>query len=365
MRYIHILFKIFLSLSVIVVPVLAPLNFLGGSHPAQGVDGLDKLSWANVDPDHARFFWVHLFMTLFVVWYVCYIVYKELLFFVEVRNCFLASPDHQTLDSAATVLATDTPQQSLHTLKDVYSMFPGGVRSIKLNRDVSVLSKKLQRRERLICAYEAAVIKTMRSAILYHGKYAGTRSSTRKTFVEEKVSRDAVLLNGNRMGSIGQRWSFKFPALLTLTKEKADHKDQCLQELARLNEEIRSDRQKLTSLYRTGEVSKEFPHVRSAFVRFNKQSSAWMACQTVLCPRPLQLMARHVDIALRRYQMGFPVFSLVESLFTDWSGLSCHRVASCPLGSTCCLYRIPFPDHYSGGLNTVAFLASHNPPVAY
>lgn len=212
---------------------------------------------------------------------------------MEFRNCFLATPELECLESATTILVMDIPDENLHTLQELYSIFPGGVRSIKINRDLSVLSKKILRRQKLVCAYEAAVIKSMKSATYSSSqRHTGNCSSTENIAATEKPSPHEVVLD--RIGT-ESRQSWKSPIRSLLVKH--DVKDQCLQELARLDEDVRTDQHKLTELYRTGETSTEFPQVGSAFVRFNAQSSARMACQTNMCPRPLQLLARHVDVA--------------------------------------------------------------------
>jgi len=344
LRYINTLFKIFLHLSLIVVPVFVPLNSLGGNNAAHGVDGLDRLSWANVNSDHASFYWAHLLMTFFVIWYVCYIVYKELLFYVEVRNCFLASPEHEHLESATTILVTDIPDENLHTLRELYSIFPGGVRSIKINGDISALSKKILRRQKLICAYEAAVIKSMKSATYSCSqRYIDNYSSSRNMAVMEKPSSDNVLPDRIRTES-RRSWKSPIPSRLVIH----DVKDQCLQELAKLNEDVRTDQHKLMELYYTGEPSTEFPKVRSAFVRFNAQSSAWMACQTNLCPRPLQLLARHVGVAFE--DIRWDCLS-----FRWWNRFVRTGVVSVAIVSLLILWAVPVA--FTGFLSQITTLA--------
>ncbi len=226
------------------MPVLIPLNTLGGNNATYGVDGLDRLSWTNVNSNYANFYWAHLLIIFFVIEYVCLIIYKKLLFYMEIRNCFLALSEQERLESATTILVTDIPDNDLSTLREIYSIFPGEVRSIKINRDISALSKKILRRQKLICAYKTAVIKSMKSAIYSQQRtenYASSRS-----------------------------WKSPIPSLSV----KHNVKNQYLQELEKLNKDVRKDQHKLIELYYTGETSKEFPKIKSAFVRFNAQLSA-------------------------------------------------------------------------------------------
>ena len=89
-------------------------------------------------------------MVLLVIVFVCYTIYVELLFYVHLRNAYLALPAHRLLKAGNTILVTDIPEKDLPVLKDVYGIFPGGVHSVWINRDLSALPKKVQERKRLV-----------------------------------------------------------------------------------------------------------------------------------------------------------------------------------------------------------------------
>ena len=71
---------------------------------------------------------------------------------------------HRLLEAANTILVTDIPEKDFPLLEDVYGIFPGGVHSVWINRDLSALSKKIQRRRKLITTLEAAEISLITSA---------------------------------------------------------------------------------------------------------------------------------------------------------------------------------------------------------
>lgn len=75
--------------------------------------------------------------------FICYTIYVELLFYVHLRNSYLVSPAHHLLEAANTILVTDIPEEDLPVLEDVYGIFPGGVHSVWINRDLSTLSEKI------------------------------------------------------------------------------------------------------------------------------------------------------------------------------------------------------------------------------
>ncbi len=143
LRYIRTLLAIFTSLSIVVILCLIPLNLLGGNDAAGVTRGLDRYSWANIGLDHTAFYWAHLAMALLVIVFIYYTIYVELLFYVYVRNSYLVSPAHRLLEAANTILVTDIPEKDLAVLEDIYGLFPGGIHSVWINRDLSALSEKI------------------------------------------------------------------------------------------------------------------------------------------------------------------------------------------------------------------------------
>jgi len=83
---------------------------------------------------------------------------------------------------------------------------------------------------------------------------------------------------------------------IPLIGRRVDTIHHCLGELARMNKEIRAD---LAELAASGEESSKYPRMKSAFIRFNTQSAAYMACQTLLNADPLHSSARHINVSVR------------------------------------------------------------------
>ncbi len=69
-------------------------------------------------------------MTFFVIAFVCHIIYEKLLFYIEIRNCYLTSSEHHLLEFASTVLIMNISENELSALKDLYSMFSEKVRCV-------------------------------------------------------------------------------------------------------------------------------------------------------------------------------------------------------------------------------------------
>ena len=301
LRYIRTLLTIFTSLSVVIIPCLVPLNRLGGNDIAGGTHGLDMYSWANIGLDHTALYWAHLFMALLVIVFICYTIYVELLFYVHVRNSYLVSPAHRLSEAANTILVTDIPKEDLPVLEDVYAIFPGGAHSVWINRDLSILSEKIQERKKLATTLEVAetsLISSPTKSFRQRKSHEVAQSSGANTekegplwrrYLKEK-DRDHMYIPRQ-----GCAWMPAFP----LIGKKVDTIHHCLGELARVNEEIRAESMELAEVESNGSESSRYPRMNSAFIRFNTQSAAYMACQTILNANPLHSSARHVNVSVR------------------------------------------------------------------
>ena len=72
------LLKIFIPLGLVILPVLIPLNKVGGrdqnpiGHHTKNVThysvtGLDQLAWGNVKPENTARYWAHLVLAVLVI----------------------------------------------------------------------------------------------------------------------------------------------------------------------------------------------------------------------------------------------------------------------------------------------------------
>ena len=281
LRYLRTLLRIFVSLSLIIIPILVPLNLVYGKNAPGGVQGLDRFSWANVGLAHSSFYWAHLAMALTVVIFVCHTIYAELIEYVGIRQAYLESPLHQAQAFANAILVTDIPRKFLSTssLNRLYSVFSGGVRTVWINRDLSKLSKKILERRRVVGLLEAAETKLVRSAMRSSGGQLG--------YDPTKVGKGG-LHHVHDQGD-GPRWkrylrendrdyirlsvsSLTWIPSIPFVGRKVDTIDHCWQELSRLNNEIDQDQQD----------PERYPLLNSAFIQFNTQEAAYMACQTLV-----------------------------------------------------------------------------------
>jgi hypothetical protein len=168
LRYLRTLLKIFVPAACIILPILLPLNILGGrgSHYAEGqyaynatnVTGLNQLAWGNVAPNHTGRYWAHWLLALALITWVCYIAFDELRGYIRMRQAYMTSPQHRLRASATTVLVSSIPRKwcTVEALDGLYDVFPGGIRNIWVNRNFDELQAKVETRDKLALKLEAA-----------------------------------------------------------------------------------------------------------------------------------------------------------------------------------------------------------------
>src|SRR5271169_977628 len=89
--------------------------------------------------------------TRLIVGATCCLMYHELDAFVRIRQDNLTAEDHKFTVRATTILVTSIPKTFLDvkTLRQVFSVFPGGVKNVFLNRDCKDLLDKVQDRDKI------------------------------------------------------------------------------------------------------------------------------------------------------------------------------------------------------------------------
>ncbi|CRG84611.1 putative protein RSN1 [Talaromyces islandicus] len=181
LRYLRMLLKIFVPLGLFILPILIPLNKVGGkdfnlvgntNHTRWNVSGLDQLAWGNVTPEHTNRYWAHLVLAVLSIFYVCAVFFDELRGYIRLRQAYLTSPQHRLRASATTVLVTAIPKDwlTLDALAKLYDVFPGGIRNIWINRDFDELNEKVKLRNKLALLLEAAETELLKKCKKAHKK---------------------------------------------------------------------------------------------------------------------------------------------------------------------------------------------------
>lgn len=168
MRYLKTLLVIFVPLACITLPILVPVNYVGGigqnlwSNTTDNIDddvvGLSTVAWGNVKAENHSRRWAHLILALVVIIWVCFVIFSEMRVYVKVRQDWLTSAEHRLRASANTVLVSSIPRKWLseEALRGLFDVFPGGIRNIWLTRDFSELLEKINKRKAVHHMLESA-----------------------------------------------------------------------------------------------------------------------------------------------------------------------------------------------------------------
>lgn len=207
LRYLLMMLKIVVPLAIVVIPILCPLNFLDGKAEWQHqndknvtISGLDKLAFGNVAPDKTHRYWAHLILSVATAVWTCFIMLKELRYYIGVRQEYLTSPQHRLRASATTVLISSIPDKWLtfRALDGLYDVFPGGIRNIWINRNFDPLLEKVDKRDQAHQNLEDAeteLIKLVKKAQLKKAKKErkkAARSSKAKTVEQSQQEKDRL-----------------------------------------------------------------------------------------------------------------------------------------------------------------------------
>jgi calcium permeable stress-gated cation channel len=338
LRYLSMCLKIFTPMAVIIIPVLLPLNYRDGKGTRtidgvpNNITGLDTLAWPNVSPENTDRYWAHLILAIGVIIWVCFVFHQELTHYIAKRQEFLSSPAHRLKASSTTVLIQDIPGKLCNeeALEEMYGEFPGGIRRIWINRDFTALVKKDKLRKDFEDKLENAETDMLRKAVKQSrkAKRSQKEAPTETTnggqiranlpSLEDPIAPPAAELGSAtpemcqrdlehdiktgatwtkyltpkqrstmRIPNGGHTAAARIPLVGRFFSTKVDAIYYCRRELARLNKEIEDD----------VEISESYPTNKSAFIQFNSQLAAQLACQSVAHTTPKYMRRRFVEIS--------------------------------------------------------------------
>ena len=190
------------------MPILLPINYVGGkgrninvseedgNQSDDEVTGLDTLAWGNVSDTKTKRYSAHLLMAILVVIWVCGVFFSEFKVYVKVRQDYLTSAEHRLRASATTVLVNSIPGKWLseEALRGLFDVFPGGIRNIWLNRDLTGLLDKISERDKVHQKLEQAETDLIKAAnkIYLKQKKAEDKKRAKSMTKEERQAQDAA-----------------------------------------------------------------------------------------------------------------------------------------------------------------------------
>ena len=338
LRFLSMCLKIFTPMAIIIMPILIPLNVKQGkgtntiSGVTYNITGLDTLAWSNVSPANTSRYWAHLILAVGAVGWICFISHQELSHYITKRKQFISSLGHRLKASSTTVLIQDIPENICNeeALEELYGDFPGGIRRIWINRDFTVLVNKDKLRKHYEDLLENTETDLLRKVAKQSRKIKSRQRGKSTQEASEQVVPEVQSEDGQtphlvrpvmgpptpaacqrdleydletkaawtkfltpkqrktmRIPNDGHTAAARIPLFGRFFTTKVDTIYYCRRELARLNKEIEID-------IKTPEA---YPQNLSAFVQFNSQKAAHLACQSVADTAPGHMRRRLVEIS--------------------------------------------------------------------
>lgn len=262
-------------------PVLFPVNATGGGGQSQ----LDILSYSNIDQatQYNRYY-AHALVAWVFLGFVLYVIFRECIYYVNLRQAFLISPFYSDRVSSRTVLFTSVPQAYLDERK-LRKVFGNSVLHVWITGDVKKIDELVEQRDKTALKLEKAEVKLIKLANKERNKALKGAASDQD---EVRPNLDA------ESGSIAARWvpPKKRPTHRTgplgLLGKKVDTIEWCREELLRLIPETEAAQAE----YRAGNYKK----IPAVFIEFKSQAEAETAYQVLAHHQSLQMSPRHIGI---------------------------------------------------------------------
>lgn len=283
-------------------PVLFPVNITGGG----GQEQLDILSYSNINPDtQGNRYYAHAFVAWVYYGFVMYLIFRECVYYINLRQAFLISPFYANRVSSRTVLFTSVPDNYLEE-RTLRKIFGNSVKHIWINHDIKETEKLVEERDKVAYKLEKAEVKLIKLA----------NKERLKTSNGAPADNTHPPLDAES-GSVASRWVplKKRPTHRTgplgLIGKKVDTIDWCRSELARLIPETEAAQAR----YLSG-GNKKIPAV---FIEFKSQAEAETA---------YQVLAHHNGLSMTPSYIGITPKDVVwSSLSIPWWQILVRRYA--------------------------------------
>jgi calcium permeable stress-gated cation channel len=245
-------------------------------------------------------------------------MYRELGAFIRIRQDNLTSDLHNGTVRATTILVTSIPKQFLDvkTLRQVFSVFPGGVKNVFLNRDCSDLLDMVQLRDSIAHRLEGAETELICTANKLHRKEMAkkakhTKKKQKKAAQGEQVEEAEERIEIGENESLVDRYvpnkkrpTYRIPLAKWMPSLPLIGKKVSLPKALFLIEQVdtvkwaREELKKMNpSIARLQARPERFDPMNSAFIQFNTQLAAHMACQSVTSHTPMFMTPRYIETA--------------------------------------------------------------------
>ncbi|KAL8706276.1 MAG: hypothetical protein Q9201_000652 [Fulgogasparrea decipioides] len=278
LRYLKVASATCLVGCLITWPVLFPVNATGHGGQTQ----LNLLSFSNV-VDKNRYY-AHVFIAWIFLGFVFYMVARESIYYVNLRQAYLLSPLYANRMSSRTVLFTSVPKDYLDE-PILRRMFGKHVKNLWIANDCEEIESLVEERDKVAMKLEAAETKLIKMA------NSNRLKSMKKGGQTDGAVGNADEANGES-GSIAAKWVpiKKRPThrLKPIIGKKVDTINWCRSELERLIPKIDA----IQATHRAGNGK----FIPSVFVEFFHQAEAQSAYQSLAHHHALHMSPRFIGV---------------------------------------------------------------------
>ncbi|RYP10268.1 hypothetical protein DL764_000760 [Monosporascus ibericus] len=297
-------------------PILFPVNATGGGGQTQ----LSILSYSNVDNTNEKNrYYAHALGAWVFYGFVMYLILRESIYYVNLRQAFLLSPFYANRISSRTVLFVSVPEQYLDEAR-LRKAFGDSVKNVWITGDTENIDDLIKERDQVAMKLEKAEVKLIKLANAERLKAIKKGGADER----EEVPMDA------EPGSLAARWipNKKRPShrlgFLGLVGKKVDTIEWCRTELARLVPAT----QTAQDTYRSGSYKK----IPAVFIEFSTQAEAESAFQVLAHHQALQMSPKYIGVTppeivwsslkvswWQRVIRRFAVIAFITALIIFWA----------------------------------------------
>ncbi|KAK4448139.1 hypothetical protein QBC34DRAFT_408273 [Podospora aff. communis PSN243] len=264
-------------------PILFPVNATGGGDRVE----LDILSYANINRDtQGKRYYAHALTCWVFFGFIMYLIMRECIYYINLRQAFLLSPFYSDRISSRTVLFSSVPEQYLNEAK-LRKVFGQSVKRVWITSDTKEVDELVEERNKVAMRLEKAEVKLIKLA------NKARQEAIKKGASGDDADKSGVPLDAES-GSIAARWvpAKKRPTHRTgplgLLGSKVDTINWCRTELERL---IPATEQ-VQAKYRAG----EFKKIPGVFIEFKTQADAEGAAQILAHHQGLRMTPKYVGV---------------------------------------------------------------------
>lgn len=260
--------------------ILIPVNATGGNGKSQ----LEMISYSNIDIEkNGSRLYAHAVVAWIVYGFIMYMITREYIFYINLRQAFLLTPQSSKRISSRTVLFTCVPEDYLDEAA-IRKIFGDAVKKVWIGGVADRVQNIVKKRDETALKLELAEIKLIRR--VNKKRIMAIKRSGEDT--NPPVSRDP------ESADVAARWltDAERPThrlgFLGLFGEKVDTIRWCRSQLDTLIPEA--------AMAQNSWISGNFPKVAAAFVEFNKQSDAEAAFQMVTHHHALSMAPKYIGV---------------------------------------------------------------------